>query len=172
MQDERVGLVGPNGAGKSTLLSAISGRRELDGGRVFVKPGVTVGYLVQTAVSGSNRTAWEEAADGMFRVRAAEERLAEARRRVLEAGGEAPPAAVAEELAAAQYNFVSVGGDTKELRIARVPLPSSHSPSPSLPPSPPLPSPLCLCLCLCLCLSLSLSPSLSGLRGCGSRREG
>jgi ATPase subunit of ABC transporter with duplicated ATPase domains len=47
MQDERVGLVGPNGAGKSTLLSAIAGRRETDTGRVLVKPGVTVGYLVQ-----------------------------------------------------------------------------------------------------------------------------
>jgi ATPase subunit of ABC transporter with duplicated ATPase domains len=119
MQDERVGLVGPNGAGKSTLLSAIAGRRMLEGGRVLVKPGVTVGYLVQTAVSGSNLTAWEEAAAGMFRVRQAEDRLAAAQARCIADGPAAAPAA-AEELAAAQYNFISVGGDTKELRIARV----------------------------------------------------
>ncbi len=55
-QGERVGFFSPNGAGKSTLLSAIAGRRMLEGGRMLVKPGVTVGYLVQTAISGSNLT--------------------------------------------------------------------------------------------------------------------
>ena len=54
---EVLGLVGQNGAGKSTLLSAIAGRRDLDGGKALVKPGTSVGYLVQTAVSGGKRSA-------------------------------------------------------------------------------------------------------------------
>jgi len=57
---ERVGLVGPNGAGKSTLLSAAAGRLPVKG-KVLVKPGMSLGYLIQTAVSGSERTCWEEA---------------------------------------------------------------------------------------------------------------
>ena len=47
-----------NGAGKSTLRSAVAGRRLLDEGKALVKPGVSVGYLVQTAVQGSNRTVY------------------------------------------------------------------------------------------------------------------
>jgi hypothetical protein len=57
---ERVGLVGPNGAGKSTLLSAAAGRLPVKG-KVLVKPGMSLGYLIQTAVSGSERSCWEEA---------------------------------------------------------------------------------------------------------------
>lgn len=79
-QGDVVGLVGLNGAGKSTLLSAVAGRRPLDGGKALVKPETTVGYLVQTAVSGSDRSAWDEAASGMERIAAAELELAEAER--------------------------------------------------------------------------------------------
>jgi len=79
-QGDVVGLVGLNGAGKSTLLSAVAGRRPLDGGKALVKPETTVGYLVQTAVSGSDRSAWDEAASGMERITAAELELAEAER--------------------------------------------------------------------------------------------
>ena len=74
MPKDRIGLVGPNGAGKSTLLSASCGRIPVMG-RVLVKPGVSLGYLVQTAVSGSRRTCWEEAASQMHRLNAAQAAL-------------------------------------------------------------------------------------------------
>jgi ATPase subunit of ABC transporter with duplicated ATPase domains len=57
---ERVGLVGQNGAGKSTLLGAIAGVRRAEEGRMTIKSGARVGYLVQTAVSGSDNTVWQE----------------------------------------------------------------------------------------------------------------
>lgn len=71
MKNDRIGLVGPNGAGKSTLLSAAAGRIDVRG-KVVVKPGTSMGYLIQTAVSGSKRTAWEEASSQMHRVNRAE----------------------------------------------------------------------------------------------------
>jgi len=71
---ERVGLVGANGAGKSTLLSAAAGRLPVMG-KVLVKKGVSMGYLVQTAVSGSRKSCWEEAASQMHRFNKAQAEL-------------------------------------------------------------------------------------------------
>ena len=71
---ERVGLVGANGAGKSTLLSAAAGRLPVMG-KVLVKTGVSMGYLVQTAVSGSRKSCWEEAASQMHRLNKAQSDL-------------------------------------------------------------------------------------------------
>jgi len=119
MTGERVGLVGQNGAGKSTLLSAIAGRRQMEGGKALVKPGVSVGYLVQTAVQGSERTAWDEAASGMERVQRAEDALAEAQRALDAAGADAAVDAAA-ALAAAQAEWEAAGGNVKEQKIARV----------------------------------------------------
>ena len=43
----RMALIGRNGAGKSTILNILDGRTELDGGTVFLRPGVTVAKLEQ-----------------------------------------------------------------------------------------------------------------------------
>lgn len=65
MPGQRVGLVGANGCGKSTLLRCLSGHRKVDNGRLVVGSRVEMGYLEQTAVSGSGRTVWEEARSRM-----------------------------------------------------------------------------------------------------------
>lgn len=65
MPGQRVGLVGANGCGKSTLLRCLSGQRKIDSGRLVVGRSVEMGYLEQTAVSGSSRTVWEEARSRM-----------------------------------------------------------------------------------------------------------
>ncbi|MFA7495862.1 MAG: ATP-binding cassette domain-containing protein [Acidithiobacillus sp.] len=44
---ERVGLIGRNGEGKSTLLQVLAGQCALDGGNVWVAPGLTRAYLAQ-----------------------------------------------------------------------------------------------------------------------------
>jgi len=63
------GLVGQNGCGKSTLLKAVmnEGAASYDG-RIVVDNTQTVGYLQQTAVSGSTNTVFEEACDAMTEV--------------------------------------------------------------------------------------------------------
>jgi ATP-binding cassette, subfamily F, member 3 len=59
---EHVSLVGPNGAGKTTLIEALSGRRELDGGRLRTGHNVQLGYLSQHAEElGSSGTVLEAA---------------------------------------------------------------------------------------------------------------
>jgi hypothetical protein len=60
-----VGLVGANGCGKSTLLRCLTGQREVNAGSLMIKEGVPVGYLEQTAVSGSTRSVWDEAKSAM-----------------------------------------------------------------------------------------------------------
>ena len=44
---ERIGVVGRNGGGKSTLLRVLTGRQEVDEGRVTNVGGLTVGMLTQ-----------------------------------------------------------------------------------------------------------------------------
>ena len=70
---ERWGIVGVNGAGKSTLLGAITGTVRMDEGRALVHRICRVGYLRQTAVSGSTRTVAEEARSEMTLVEEARE---------------------------------------------------------------------------------------------------
>ncbi|KAJ8903688.1 hypothetical protein NDN08_004789 [Rhodosorus marinus] len=75
MPRDRIGLVGPNGTGKTSLLRAISGELPMAQGRIALLPGKTIGYLPQQAVSGSERSVWDEASSQMHRLNAAEKDL-------------------------------------------------------------------------------------------------
>lgn len=75
MPKERWGIVGINGAGKSTLLGAITGTVRMDSGQALVHSNVRVGYLKQSAVSGSTRTVYEEAKSEMTLIENARKRL-------------------------------------------------------------------------------------------------
>jgi len=46
-EGDRICLVGKNGAGKTTLMKVITGEKELDAGKRYEEPGLTVGYLAQ-----------------------------------------------------------------------------------------------------------------------------
>jgi zinc transport system ATP-binding protein len=42
-----VTIIGPNGAGKTTLVRVMLGLEKLDGGKVYKKPGLSIGYMPQ-----------------------------------------------------------------------------------------------------------------------------
>ena len=50
---EIVTLIGPNGSGKSTLVKLVLGLLEADRGRVFLRPGLRIGYMPQFPVLSS-----------------------------------------------------------------------------------------------------------------------
>ncbi len=56
----RVGVVGPNGAGKTTLLKIILGYEDVDSGVVHVGKSVSIGYLQQEIVVGTEQSILEE----------------------------------------------------------------------------------------------------------------
>eukprot|EP00804_Cyclotella_cryptica_P006801 CCRYP_010939-RC/>CCRYP_010939-RC protein AED:0.08 eAED:0.08 QI:137/1/1/1/1/1/7/377/665 len=108
---ERWGIVGPNGCGKSTLLGAITGSVRIDEGKALVASKVKVGYLKQTAVSGSTKTVREEAASEMNIINDARENM-----RCLEnliAEGNTSEETL-NELGKAQERFANAGGWTQD----------------------------------------------------------
>jgi ATPase subunit of ABC transporter with duplicated ATPase domains len=114
---ERWGIVGMNGAGKSTLLGAITGTVRMDEGQALVRSNVRVGYLKQSAVSGSTKTVFEEAKSEMTLVERAGEVLELTTKRVED--GDYSEAAL-EELAAAQEEFQNLGGYEQEQMVDSV----------------------------------------------------
>jgi ATP-binding cassette, subfamily F, member 3 len=115
---ERWGIVGVNGAGKSTLLGAITGTGvRLDTGRALVHANARVGYLRQSAVSGSTRTVSQEARSEMTLVEAARERL-EQTTKIVEDGDYSN--AALEALANAQEEFENLGGYEQEQLVDTV----------------------------------------------------
>uniref|UniRef100_A0A7S1UPJ2 ABC transporter domain-containing protein n=1 Tax=Grammatophora oceanica TaxID=210454 RepID=A0A7S1UPJ2_9STRA len=114
---ERWGIVGPNGAGKSTLLGAITGTVRMDEGKALVGSKVRVGYLKQSAVSGSTKTVAEESMSEMTAIENAKERLRIVSEK-LEAGDYEE--ATLEEFSDAQEEFEQVGGYEQEQLVDTV----------------------------------------------------
>ena len=114
---QRWGIVGPNGSGKSTLLGAITGTVRMDDGIALVGPRVRVGYLRQTAVSGSTRTVAQEAASEMTEINAARARMERAEKAI--AGGDTGEEML-NELEAATEEFGNAGGWVQEQEVDSV----------------------------------------------------
>eukprot|EP00977_Amphora_coffeiformis_P014886 scaffold4242_cov175-Amphora_coffeaeformis.AAC.10 len=102
-------LVGANGAGKSSLFKAAVNEIPIGQGRVIISTTARLGYLQQTAVAGSTKTVYEEAASGMTAIRQAYDRMQEASER----GDFA-----ALEKATTQYE--ALGGYQQEQKVANV----------------------------------------------------
>lgn len=114
---ERWGIVGPNGCGKSTLLGAITGTVNIDEGDALVASKVKVGYLKQTAVSGSTKTVREEAASEMEEINNEKVRLERLEERIAEGDNSEK---MLNDLAKAQARFEDVGGFTQDQDVDQV----------------------------------------------------
>jgi ATP-binding cassette subfamily F protein uup len=62
---ERVALIGRNGTGKSSLLSALAGCGGLDDGKVWLQPGLRIGYVPQEPPFDPDLTVFEAVVAGM-----------------------------------------------------------------------------------------------------------
>ncbi|KAG8457658.1 hypothetical protein KFE25_002322 [Diacronema lutheri] len=124
---ERWGLVGVNGAGKSTIMKAIlrndprfAARADsiaVRDGTIAISQTLSVGYLEQTAVTGSDRTVKEEVMSRMDRLVAARTALERASDAV--SRGDISDAAV-EALADAEAAFSAAGGYDSDKLVAGV----------------------------------------------------
>ncbi len=114
---ERWGIVGINGAGKSTLLGALTGTVRMDSGQALVHSNVRVGYLRQSAVSGSTNSVYDEARSEMTHIEDAREKL-ELTTKIVEDGDYSEEALDA--LAAAQEDFQLLGGYEQEQMVESV----------------------------------------------------
>src|SRR5690606_28892221 len=101
--------------GKTTLLRAMVGEIGVDAGRVERRGRLRIGWLPQTAVSGSTRSGWEEARSGRVRIAALREEL-EAAQRAVEAG----EAGAVERLDRAVETFRTAGGFAEDEKIGEV----------------------------------------------------
>ena len=119
MPGMKVGLVGGNGCGKSTLLKCIAGRRSVQDGEIAIAKELEVGYFEQTAVSGSQKTVYEEARSQMTRINAAKAAL-EAAERACESSDDVEACKAADQLMDALAEFEVAGGYEAEKRIAGV----------------------------------------------------
>ncbi|KAL7476941.1 hypothetical protein ACHAW6_002768 [Cyclotella cf. meneghiniana] len=108
---ERWGVVGPNGCGKSTLLGAITGSVRIDEGKALVASKVKVGYLKQTAVSGSTKTVRDEAASEMNVINEARENMRRLENCIAE--GDTSEESL-NELSRTQERFANAGGWTQD----------------------------------------------------------
>jgi ATPase subunit of ABC transporter with duplicated ATPase domains len=114
---QRWGIVGANGAGKSTLLGCITGTVRKDSGKALVAPKVRVGYLRQTAVAGSNKTVFEEAASEMADINEAKAKMEMAETAIT--NGDTSDAMLI-MLDEATSEFTAAGGWTQEQEVSLV----------------------------------------------------
>jgi ABC-type cobalamin/Fe3+-siderophores transport system ATPase subunit len=113
-------LVGTNGCGKSTLLKAIMEEIAYEG-TITVGTTQQVGYLRQTAVAGSTRTIFEEAASAMTDIEQARVTLERAQTKVASFANNEnsnPTDDDLKALDAATARFESVGGYQQEQEVA------------------------------------------------------
>jgi ATPase subunit of ABC transporter with duplicated ATPase domains len=110
------GVVGANGCGKSTLLKALVGEAPCTDGIITISSTVNEGYLQQTALAGSNKTIYEEAASAMKAIQEARLFLQTAQDSV----EQNPSIRNLQKLDSATARYEAVGGYTQEQKVATV----------------------------------------------------
>lgn len=117
-------LIGGNGCGKSTLLKAITNELLYDGDIHLGSPENEIGYLRQTAVSGSTKTVFEEASSGMVELQKAKDALEVVQEKLASIGSDnatdEDESTLLKELDRATTRYEALGGYTTEQKVATV----------------------------------------------------
>ena len=95
----------------STLLGAITGTVRIDDGEALVGSKVKVGYLKQTAVSGSKKTVKDEAASEMEEINSAKKLMDQLEQKIADGDNSEK---TLNDLATAQERFANAGGWTQD----------------------------------------------------------
>ena len=113
----RAGLVGPNGSGKTTLLRMMLKQESPDSGNVQVEKSITIGYLAQDIVAGSNHSILEEVLAAYPEVQALEKQLM-----VLSHKITANPEneTLVNQLGTIQHRFEALGGWTLDEKAKKI----------------------------------------------------
>ena len=103
----RAGLVGKNGSGKTTLLRMMLGLDSPDSGKIKKEKNLTIGYLQQEIVVGSEKSILEEVLASFPEIDGLGEQIFSLSNQLAESPDNND---IAEELGVLQFKFESMGG--------------------------------------------------------------
>ena len=112
---QHVGIVGRNGTGKTSLIRCIVGEALPFSGQIKTQPNLEIGYLPQTAVSGSELSLWEEARTALGKLEALKAEL-DAAEQAMQSG----EARAIERYSTILEHWQNQGGYTEDEQIGRV----------------------------------------------------
>ena len=116
-RDMRAGLVGPNGSGKTTLLRIMLGKETPDSGGVQKDKAITIGYLAQDIVAGSDQSILEEVLAAYPEVREIEGKMLTLSHAI---AADPENLALVNKLGEAQNRFEALGGWTLEEKAKKI----------------------------------------------------
>ncbi|MBL7014660.1 MAG: ABC-F family ATP-binding cassette domain-containing protein [Candidatus Marinimicrobia bacterium] len=113
----RAGLVGPNGSGKTTLLRIMLGKESPDSGNIQLEKGISIGYLAQDIVAGSNKSILEEVLSAYPEVRDLEGKIISLSHDI---SMDPDNMSLVHQLGEAQTRFEALGGWNLEDRAKKI----------------------------------------------------
>ena len=113
----RAGLVGKNGSGKTTLLRMMLGLDSPDSGKIKKEKNLTIGYLQQEIIVGSEKSILEEVLASFPEIDGLSEHILLLSNQLAKSPDNN---AIAEKLGALQYKFESMGGWDLEKKAKKI----------------------------------------------------
>ena len=113
----RVGLVGKNGSGKTTLLKMMLGLDNPDSGKIKKEKNLTIGYLQQEIIVGSEKSILEEVLASFPEIDGLGEQIFALSNQLAKSPDNNE---IAEKLGALQYKFESLGGWDLEKKAKKI----------------------------------------------------
>ena len=113
----RAGLVGKNGSGKTTLLRMMLGLDSPDSGKIEKEKNLTIGYLQQEIIVGSEKSILEEVLASFPEINGLGEQISSLSNQLAKSPDNND---IAEELGVLQFKFESMGGWDLEKKAKKI----------------------------------------------------